>query len=57
MGMSAASEPLNSFIIVICDLLIVYSSFFMTTPLEMVALTTSRIYLVIYLIDTCYYKY
>ena len=43
MGMSAASEPLNSFIIVIYDLLIVYSSFFMTTPLEMVALTTSRI--------------
>ena len=33
------------------DLLIVFSSFFMTAPLEMVALTTSRIYLMIYLID------
>ena len=53
MGTSAASEPLNSLVIVIFmiyDLLIVFS-FFMTTPLDMVALTTSRIYLMIYLID------
>ena len=52
MGTSGASEPLNFFIIVfIYDLLIVVSSFFMTVPLKMVALTTSRIYLMIYLID------
>ena len=47
MGKSAASEPLNSFIIVIYmiyDFLIVFSSIFMTAPLEMVALTTSLIY-------------
>ena len=50
MGMSAASEPVNSFIIVIYmifDLLIVCSSFFMTAPLEMVALITTWIYLMI----------
>ena len=35
----------------IYDLLIIFSSFFMTAPLEMVALTTSRNYLKIYLID------
>ena len=35
----------------IYDLLIVFSSFFMTRPWEMVALTTSRIYLNIYSID------
>ena len=34
----------------IYDLLIVFSSFFMSAPLEMVALTTSRIYLMIYFI-------
>ena len=53
MGTSVASEPLNSFIIVkmIYDLLIVFSSFFMTMTLEMVAFSTSRIYLIIYLID------
>ena len=49
MGTSASSEPLNSFYdcnaIMICDLLIVLSSFFMTAPLEMVTLTTSWIYL------------
>ena len=33
------------------DLLIVFSSVFMTAPLELVALITSRIYLMIYLID------
>ena len=33
----------------IYDLLIVFSFFFMTAPLAMVALTTSRIYLMIYL--------
>ena len=45
MGTSAVSEPHNFFIIVICDL------FFLLDPLKMVALTTSRIYLIIYLID------
>ena len=35
----------------IYDLLIVFSPSFMTEPLEMVALTTSRIYLMIYIID------
>ena len=35
----------------IYDLLIVFSSFFMIAPLEMVALTTSWIYLMIYLVD------
>ena len=35
----------------IYDLLIVFSSIFMTAPFEMVALTTSRIYLMMYLID------
>ena len=35
----------------IYDLLIVFSSFFMTAPLELVALTTSHIYLMTYLID------
>ena len=34
----------------IYDLLIVFPSFFVTVPLEMVPLTTSRIYLMIYLI-------
>ena len=42
--MSAASEPLNFFIIVIYDLWPTYS--FLLAPLKMVALTTSRIYLV-----------
>ena len=54
MGTSVASEPLNFFIIVICDLRPTYSfspPFYMTVPLEMVALTTSRIYLMIYVID------
>ena len=51
MGTSTVSEPLNFFIIVIYDLLIVFSSFFMTVPLETVVLTTSKIYLMIYLID------
>ena len=49
METSAASEPLNFFIIVIYD--IVVFSFFITAPLEMVAITTSRIYLMIYFID------
>ena len=31
------------------DLLIVYSSLFITVPLEMVALTTSQIYLMVYI--------
>ena len=35
----------------IYDLLKVFSYFFMTAPLEMVALTTSRIYLMIYFTD------
>ena len=50
MGTSAAREPLDSFIIVfiIYGLLIVFSSFFMNAPLEIDALTTSRIYLMIY---------
>ena len=45
MGRSAASETLNSFIIVIYELWPTYSflPFFMTANLEMVALTTSRI--------------
>ena len=54
MGMSAASEPLNFFVVVIYmifNLLIVFSSLFMAAPLKMVALTTSRIYLMVYLID------
>ena len=52
MGTSAASEPLNFFIIVIYDLRPTYSFLlFMTVPFEMVAMTTSRIYLMIYLID------
>ena len=51
MGTGARSEPLNFFIIVIYDLLIVFSSFFMSVPLEMEALITSQIYLIIYLID------
>ena len=40
----------------IYDLLIIFSTFFMTVPLEMVALTASRISLIIYLmhnVDTC----
>ena len=54
METSAASELLNFFIILIYDLRPTYSfspPFCMTVPLEMVALTTSRIYLMIYLID------
>ena len=53
MGTSAASEPLYFFIIVIMiyDLLTIFSSFFMTLTLELVALTTLRIYLMINLID------
>ena len=35
----------------IYDLLIVFSSFLMTATLEIVTLATSRIYLMIYLID------
>ena len=35
----------------IYDLLIVFSSFLMTAPLELVTLTTSQIYLMIYIID------
>ena len=35
----------------IYELLIVFSTFFMTAPLEMVALITSQIYLMIYFID------
>ena len=46
MGTSAASEPLNFFIIVIYNLLIVFFSFFMTAPLEMVAVIISLIYLI-----------
>ena len=49
MGTSAASEPLNSFHNY--DLLIVFSSFLTNAPLEMVALTTSQIYLMLYLKD------
>ena len=49
MGTSAASEQLNFFQIVIYDLWPTYS--FLLAPLKMVALTTSRIYLMIYLID------
>ena len=49
------SFPLNAFIIVIYishDLPIVFSYFFMMhAPLEMVAFTTSRIYVMLYLID------
>ena len=48
MGTSAASEPLNFFIIVICDLWPTYSV--LLAPLKMVSLTTSQIYLLIYLI-------
>ena len=53
MGTSAVNEPLNFFIIVIMiyDLFILFSSFFLTAPMEMVALTTSQIYLMLYLID------
>ena len=53
MGTSAANEPLDSFIsaYMIYELLIVFSYFFMSSPLEMVAFTTSRIYLVIDVID------
>ena len=54
MGTSAVSEPHNFFIVVlhmIYDLLIVFSTFFMTVALEIVALTTSRIYLMIHLIN------
>ena len=53
MGKSAANESLSSFIIVIYDLWPTYSflHFNITEPLEMVALTTSRIYLMIYLKD------
>ena len=42
MGMRVASEPLNFFIILICELWPTYSfsSPFLTAPLEMVALTT-----------------
>ena len=41
--------PLNFYMIY--DLLIVFSSFYITAPLQMVALTTSWIYLMIYLIN------
>ena len=53
MGTSGASEPLNFCIIVIYELRPTYSFLptFLTAPLEMVALTISRIYLRIYLID------
>ena len=52
MGTNAASEPLKSFILVIYELWPTYSfPFCITVPLEMVALTTSRIYLMIYLIS------
>ena len=44
MGTSAASEPLNFYIIVI------YALSFLLAPLKMVALTTTRINLMIYLI-------
>ena len=46
MGTSAASELLNFFIIAIYDLepTILFTSFFMAGPLEMVTLTTPRIY-------------
>ena len=49
MRTSAVSEPLNFFIIVILiyDLLI----FLLTLPLEKAALTTSRIYFMIYVLD------
>ena len=52
-GTSVASEPLNFFIIVIYDLWPTYSFLLssLTATLEIVALTTSRIYLMIYLID------
>ena len=49
MGTSAVSVPLNFFIIVIYDLCPTYS--FLLAPLKMVTLTTSQIYLMIYLID------
>ena len=49
MGTSVASEPLNSDMIY--DPFIVFSSCYMTAPLEMVAWATSRIYLIIYLND------
>ena len=53
MGTSSANEPLNFFIIVIYDLCPTHSflPFFMTSPLEMIALTTSRNYSMVYLID------
>ena len=35
----------------IYDLLLVFSFFFIAAPLEMLALTTLRIYLVIYFLD------
>ena len=52
MGTSAASEPLNFFIIVIYDMWPTHGFllFFMTAPYEMIALTTSRIYVMINLI-------
>ena len=49
MGTSAASKPLNFFIIVIYDLWPAYC--FLLAPLKMFALATSRTYLMIYLID------
>ena len=51
MGTRTPSEPLNSFLIVINDLTYSFLSPFLTTPMEMVALITSRICLMIYLID------
>ena len=53
MGTSVATEPLNVSIIVIYDLGPTFSFLlpFLTAPLEMVALTTSEIYLMIYLMD------
>ena len=53
MGTSAASEPLNSFVIVIYDLWPTYSFLppFLIAPLNMVTLTTSRIYSMIYFMD------
>ena len=51
MGSSVASEPLNLFIIVICELWPTYGFLihFLTLLLDMVALTSLQIYLMILL--------
>ena len=51
MGTSIASEPLNFFIILICEIWIFFSSPSLTAPYEMVALTTKRINLMLHSIN------